>query len=132
VASPPPRRATVYWDPKPTWKPDHPSLKKAQLRVDPAHLEKLAEDFPDVDIRAEIVSMKNHALDNPGWARLKRNWRSTLGKWIRREDEKRRDARFKAKQARASPVEPKGYEPIRAHLDKLKRQRKKELGDGKT
>lgn len=100
-----PRRGVVYWDPKPTWKPDHPSLETAQLKVDAAHLENLIKDFPDVDVSAEIRHMKTHAIDNPGWARIKRNWRSTLGKWIRREDEKLHDARFKAKQARASPAE---------------------------
>lgn len=100
-----PRRGPVYWDPKPTWKPDHPSLETAQLNVEQSHLENLIKDFPDLDISAEIRNMKNHAIENPGWARIKKNWRKTLGGWIRRSDEKLRDARFKAKQARASPTE---------------------------
>lgn len=104
MASPPPRHATVYWDPKPTWKPEHPSLKTAQLKVEPSHLDRLVEDYPNLDIRAEILGMKNHALDNPSWARVKRNWKKTLGAWIRREDEKLRDARFKARQIQASPA----------------------------
>lgn len=102
AASPPTRRRPVYWEPKPTWKPEHPSLKKAQLKVEPSHLEQLAEDFPDVDVRAEIRCMKSYALENPSWARIKRNWQKVLGSWIRRSDERLHDGRFKA---RASPTE---------------------------
>ncbi len=105
TASRSPRRGAVYWDPMPTWKPDHPSLETAQLKVEPSHLTQLVADYPDVDVPAEIRCMKNHALENPGWARVKRNWKSTLGKWLRRSDERLRDARFKGKQARASPAD---------------------------
>lgn len=104
-ASPPRWRKAVYWDPKPTWKPDHPSLQTAQLKVEADYLKRLAKEFPNVDVPADIRNMKNYAIDNPGWARVKRNWKITLGKWIRRSDEKLHDARFKAQQARASPAE---------------------------
>ena len=131
TASRSPRRAAVYWDPKPTWKPNHPSLEQAQLKVEPSHLGQLAEGFPDVDVPAEIRCMKSYAIDNPGWARVKRNWQKVLGRWIRNADQRLRDARFRAKQGRASPAEPKSFPVIREFLDEA-RQKQKELGDGKS
>ncbi len=81
----PPSSPAVYWNPVPVWKKNDASHKSAVLRVDGEHLTQLIDDYPSVDVPGEIVNLKHHALNNPGWAKAKRDWRKTLGNWLKRE-----------------------------------------------
>ena len=105
------RLSPVRWEPKPTWKKGHPSLEIAQLIVAPEHLAALKTDFPRVEggnggggVEADIRKFNRHWLDNPSAAKPKRDWRKTLTNWLKRTDQRFDDARFKAENARASPV----------------------------
>ncbi len=81
----PPPSPAVYWNPVPVWKKNDASHKSAVLRVDGEHLTQLIDDYPSVNVPGEIVNLKHHALNNPGWAKAKRDWRKTLGNWLKRE-----------------------------------------------
>ncbi len=86
----------VYWDPKPKWVKKHPSLKTAQIRIDPQLLSQLEADYSRVDVPQELRRMKQHALANPTWARTKKDWRRTFGNWLRTADGRFDDERFRA------------------------------------
>jgi uncharacterized protein YdaU (DUF1376 family) len=114
IASQPARLAAVRWEPTPKWQEGHESLRTTELIIAPGHFSELHKDYPRVDLDAEILKMKRYALDNPSWARRKKDWRKTLTNWLNRADERFDDSRFQSKQTRAGPAkEPKMYDTLR-------------------
>lgn len=73
----------VYWSPEPVWEENHPSHAEAFLRVGDEHLKMLVRDYPTINVRDEIVNLKNKALGNPEKYAATRNWRARLTNWLK-------------------------------------------------
>ncbi len=103
IASRSPRH-DVYWEPEPVWKKGHDSLDSTSLHVVGDRWTALHRDYPRINIASEILKLQSYARDNPAWAKAKRDWRRTLGNWLRRADERFEDERFKAKGGKPTPA----------------------------
>lgn len=68
--------------------------EKKFIGITDADLAEWQQLYPELDIKRELLSIKQWAISNPTKARAKKLWRKTLLNWFRNENEKMENKKF--------------------------------------